>query len=215
MFVLILGLYIIASMYLRRSVRQSKLRGTYGEREVDAILAGIAEKMGGIEFLDLLLKKGTHYTQIDNILLTSKALYVIETKDYSGWIFGSQKNKYWTQTFRSHKGVKKYKFYNPIMQNKTHIDFLKDSVPILNSIPIYNIIVFTGSGNLKNIEHNNDIHVIYSYGLKYLIDEKQEELPSKLSLEAMINITDELYRLNTYDFDEKQNHISQVQNKHC
>ena len=209
----IILLYLLISIYLKRSAKKAVLRGTYGEREVDSILSGIAEKVGGIEFLDLLLVNGDHFTQIDNMLLTSKALYVIETKDYSGWIFGSQYNTYWTQTFKSRQGIKKYKFYNPIMQNQTHIEILKKLIPVFHEIPIINIIVFTGSGNLKDIKHNEDIHVIYSYGLKYLINELEIKYRDILSINSMMEITDKLYQLNSNEYEDEQKHILNIKNK--
>jgi len=58
-----------------------------------------------------LKKRNGKYTEIDLILVTQKGLFVIESKNYGGWIFGSEHNDNWTQTFR---GGQKHKFYNPI-----------------------------------------------------------------------------------------------------
>ncbi|MFM9943707.1 MAG: nuclease-related domain-containing protein, partial [Bacteroidia bacterium] len=45
----------------------------------------------------------------------------------------------------------KYRFYNPIMQNDTHIAELKRQLYQFENIPFYSIIVFYGDCNLKNI----------------------------------------------------------------
>ena len=58
-------------------------------------------------------------TEIDLILLHETGIYVFESKNYSGWIFGNEKHQYWTQSL---KGGRKFKFYNPIFQNRTHIN---------------------------------------------------------------------------------------------
>ena len=61
-------------------------------------------------------------TEIDLIMLSPTGIYVFESKNYSGWIFGNEKSRYWTQTLESKQ---KNKFYNPIWQNKGHITALK------------------------------------------------------------------------------------------
>lgn len=49
-------------------------------------------------------------TEVDLIYINTSGIYVIESKNYSGWIFGDFKQKYWTQTFKTEK----HKFYNPV-----------------------------------------------------------------------------------------------------
>ena len=55
-------------------------------------------------------------TQIDHILLSPFGIFVIETKNYKGWIFGSQHQKTWTQKIYK----KSFKFQNPLHQNYKH-----------------------------------------------------------------------------------------------
>lgn len=55
--------------------------------------------------------------EIDMIMLCQKGIYVIENKNYSGWIFGDEKSKNWCETLKG----KKYFFYNPIKQNRTTV----------------------------------------------------------------------------------------------
>lgn len=62
-------------------------------------------------------------SEIDIILIHEKGIYVLESKNYSGWIFGSAEQKNWTQCFNKNK---KYQFYNPILQNQTHINALSN-----------------------------------------------------------------------------------------
>lgn len=73
-------------------------------------------------FHDLYLphpsEEGT--TQIDHVVVSPFGIFVIETKNYRGWIFGSEKQAQWTQQiFR-----KKHKFQNPLHQNKLHVKAL-------------------------------------------------------------------------------------------
>ena len=74
-------------------------------------------------------------SEIDLIMLHQKGLFVFESKNYSGWIFGNENNKKWTQTLPTGYGEShKEQFYNPIMQNATHISavrkYIDDTIPI-------------------------------------------------------------------------------------
>lgn len=61
-------------------------------------------------------------TEINLIMISASGIYVFESKNYSGWIFGDENTKFWTQAL---KGGKNFRFYNPIWQNKRHISVLQ------------------------------------------------------------------------------------------
>lgn len=113
-------------------------------------------------FHNLYVRKSNgKYAQIDVVALTNRGLIVFEVKNYSGWIFGNEQQKYWTQVLAY--GKCKYKLYNPIMQNAEHIRALRQNLPQNPSIPIYSIVVFYGSAELKNIScSSHDTYLIYS-----------------------------------------------------
>lgn len=92
-------------------------------------------------------------TEIDIILIHEMGIYVIESKNYKGWIFGSENEKYWTQTlYRSNgygtKNVQKNHFYNPVIQNKGHIKLLRQYLN-MPEVPVYSYIVFGNEATLK------------------------------------------------------------------
>ena len=65
------------------------------------------------------------------VFLHESGLYVIESKNYSGWIFGNEEQDHWTQCLRGKfHTTQKHSFYNPLLQNETHIcalmELLKD-----------------------------------------------------------------------------------------
>lgn len=94
------------------------------------------------------------YTQTDLVVATRQGLLAFEIKDYSGWIFGNYRQKYWTQVLAY--GREKHRFYNPIMQNNGHIQAIRDNLRSNYNIPIYSIIVFHGNCTLKNITAASD-----------------------------------------------------------
>lgn len=74
-----------------------------------------------LNHITLTLEDGT--TQIDHILVSRFGVFVIETKNYSGWIFANAKQATWTQVLFH----KKFKFQNPIFQNMRHVNAVKMS----------------------------------------------------------------------------------------
>ena len=112
-------------------------------------------------FHDCYLRRGSgSYTQIDIIVATKAGLITFEIKDYSGWIFGDLKQKYWTQMLAY--GRKKYRFYNPVMQSNGHILALRENLPHNSLIPIFSIVVFYGNCKLKNVHISSDnVFIIY------------------------------------------------------
>lgn len=125
------------------------------------------------------------YAQIDVAALTSKGLIVFEVKNYSGWIYGSEDQPYWTKVLG-----RKYRFYNPIMQNDKHIKALHQNLPQNTDIPIYSVVVFYGSAELKNIScsHSN-VYLIYSDSVYDVLQSiKNKTLTKDFNREEVWNI---------------------------
>lgn len=91
------------------------------------------------------LQLGDGTTQVDHILVSRFGVFVIETKDYKGWIFANAKQANWTQVlFRA-----KFKFQNPILQNLRHLRAVHDLLDFLPSDAIRSVVVFTGEAEFK------------------------------------------------------------------
>jgi hypothetical protein len=89
-------------------------------------------------------KDGT--TQVDHILVSRFGVFVIETKDYKGWIFANAKQANWTQVLFRHK----FKFQNPILQNFRHVRAVQGLLDFLPPDAIKSIVVFTGEAEFKS-----------------------------------------------------------------
>ena len=70
---------------------------------------------------NVTLQTGEGTTQIDHVLVADTGIFVIETKHYSGWIFGEPHGDRWTQVIYR----KKSRFQNPIRQNFGHVKALQ------------------------------------------------------------------------------------------
>ena len=83
--------------------------------------------------------------QIDCIAINHGGIFVFESKDYAGWIYGHGNRIHWTQVLNY--GKDKHQFYNPVKQNESHVKVIKDLFS--TNIPIYSVIVFGREATLK------------------------------------------------------------------
>lgn len=93
--------------------------------------------------ITLPIEDGT--TQIDHILVSRYGIFVIETKHYTGWIFGDEKSRIWTQIIYNFKS----KFQNPIHQNYKHLITIGKILDFIPKDNIHSIVVFTGDARFK------------------------------------------------------------------
>jgi len=126
-----------------------------------------------INHVTLQMKNGT--TQVDHILVSRFGVWVIETKDYKGWIFGGAKQRSWTQVlFRA-----KFRFQNPIHQNMRHVRAVQDLLHFLPPGAIKSVVVFTGEAKFKTEIPQG---VIYISGL---VDYLRSHIEEVMSLDRL------------------------------
>lgn len=89
----------------------------------------------------------TSTSEIDVVMLHAKGVFVIESKNYSGWIFGSADQRNWTVTFNANS---KTQFYNPIKQNRSHVKALSNYL-YLEEAAFHSYIVFSERCELKKV----------------------------------------------------------------
>ena len=108
-------------------------------------------------------------SQIDHIVLSVYGIFVIETKNYSGSIYGLEHREYWSQYINKNKN----QFYNPILQNAGHVRALRQYLKGFGSIPVTPIVVFSDKADLKvNCEES----IVINWGLLLqTIQQYQEE----------------------------------------
>jgi len=121
-----------------------------------------------IKNVTLSLKDGST-TQIDHILVSKYGIFVIETKNMKGWIFGGEHQKEWTQqNFKE-----KHKFQNPLRQNYRHLKALEEILEV-PSTALTSVIAFVGECTFKTTMPENVFRGI-SY-TKYIKSFDQERL---------------------------------------
>lgn len=95
-------------------------------------------------FHDTIIPSSNGTTQIDHILVSRYGVFIVETKNKAGWIFGSEDQASWTQVIYG----KKYSFQNPLRQTYRQKKVLAEFLQIDESI-IHPIIYFAGDSKFK------------------------------------------------------------------
>lgn len=142
-FILILSFVIIYFLLKTIKTNKSKKIGSNGEKSVKLILNKISKKKKYKLLNNVYLPLYDSTTEIDHIVIGDFGIVVVETKAVNGEIYANENEKEWTHII----GTKKHKLYNPLMQNKTHINCIQH---ILRKEKIYNVnidslVVFAGN----------------------------------------------------------------------
>ena len=140
-------------------LKNPTVRGKEGENKVKR---AIGETIESIQYVinNLTVYNNGNTSQIDHIVINTHGVFVIETKNYSGEIYGQETQREWTQVLAY--GKVKNKFYNPVKQNATHVYYVRN---IVGDLPIYSLIVFVQN----NTSHINAKGVIPLSKLKKVL----------------------------------------------
>ncbi len=118
-------------------------------------------------------------TQIDHVFLSPYGLFVLETKNMSGWIFGSEKQAQWTQKLYKHT----FKFQNPLRQNYKHLKALEATLGV-SPEHLHSVITFVGGSTFKTEVPAN---VTQGIGFIRYIKSFQQPVFSESKVDAMLH----------------------------
>lgn len=161
-FAFLLGLLLEGLKYFVKRI----LKGIVGEKIISVLLSGLPKEQY-ILLNDVILQTEKLTTQIDHILVSVYGIFVIETKNYKGWIYGSEYAEQWTQNIYGHKS----KFYNPLRQNYGHVASLMQLLNLPKEAFI-SIVAFAGTATL-NIKSKQ--HVIYFTDINKVVLQYQDK----------------------------------------
>lgn len=185
--------------------------GSYGEKLTARELRRLSRlgRKGKTLRNAYLPKEDGETSEIDVMYITQKGIFVFESKNYSGWIFGDEDGQYWTAMLPNRQ---KNRFYNPIKQNRTHLKWLQSFVG--ENVPLFSIIVFSERCELKKVEvKSNDVKVIkrdLTYATVRSIWDASED---RLTEEEVESLYEELKKLTDVDEATKAAHIQNIKNK--
>lgn len=139
-------LFCFALSVAKRFWRSAKVKGRVGEAIVSVGVLNRLDPKTHRVFHDLVIPRpdGKGTTQIDHVVVSLFGIFVIETKNYQGWIFGDANARFWTQTIYGRKS----RFQNPLHQNALHLRALAKETGLPASV-FHNLVFFVGDVTLK------------------------------------------------------------------
>lgn len=198
------GVIAVLGWKWRQTSVHTHNKGEQGEamlrQHTDLSLAG----KGYHALHDLLIPLYESTTQIDHLYVSRYGIFVVETKNYAGWIYGDAEQKQWTQVLYQQK----YRFYNPLKQNETHIKALA----YLLKLPMetfHSIVVFVGEAEFKTALPDN---VLQGADISGYVHRFRRSLLSQAQVdEIYATLSQKRYRATAA---KKRRHVRDVQGRH-
>lgn len=180
---------------------EAKAKGYMGEKAVAAELSGLLEMQYKI-LNDVMLRTEYGTTQIDHIVVSVYGIFVIETKNYQGWITGSEFGDYWTKNMYGEK----YTFRNPLKQNYAHVKALEEKLQLSENkfIPI---VAFSSNSDIKVKTSKPVVHIGQ---LKWVIEGYREIKFDYGELDVLI---EKIKSENIVEKSARKKHVRQIQQK--
>lgn len=150
------------------------------------------------KFHDIIIPSANGTTQIDHILVSTFGVFIIETKNKAGWIFGGEDQANWTQIIFKEK----YTFQNPVRQTFRQKKILAEFIELDTSY-IYPIIYFVGDCEFKtqlplNVINSGLGRYVNKFREHILSQEKVSQIVRKLEqhlLESKLSSSDHVRSL--------------------
>ena len=121
------------------------IKGWVGEFSINLAGKIALPKRSYHKFHNVTIETDRGTTQIDHLFISKFGIFVVETKNLRGWIFGAEYDEQWTQKFPRAS----YKFQNPLRQNYAHIKALEAIIPNVPADAFYSVIAMCGKHVIK------------------------------------------------------------------
>lgn len=205
--------YAKSPYFSHRSYREfSREHGRYGEFQLWR-KARRALGKNTVWFRNLYLPKEDESTlEIDLVAVSCRGVFVFESKNYDGRIYGNEKYPNWFQMIRKdvRQAPRKYTFFNPIMQNAMHCRHLARILEE-KDIPIYSYVVFGNRCTLKNIEYKKGKAVVCR---QYSVAGHIRKHKRTLNYKRVSDIGQKLEGYGVISYKQKLAHVQAISNKH-
>jgi len=140
-------------------------------------------------------------------MLHEEGVFVFESKNYSGWIFGGTEQRQWTQCLANKD---KRKFYNPVMQNITHINALIECLKIQPGL-CKSYIVFSERCTLKTVpEDTENYRILRRSDMLHKLELDVKARKNVLAKEQIDDMYEKLILLTQVTTEQKQNHVDRI-----
>lgn len=125
-------------------LKSPSLKGYFGELIVRVMTWIMLDKEIYHRVHNVTLPTPDGTTQIDHVFVSRFGIFVLETKNMQGWIFGAEHQAQWTQKIFK----KSFKFQNPLRQNFKHVKAIEAALQIPTET-IHSVVTFVGGSTFK------------------------------------------------------------------
>ena len=175
-------------------------KGWFGEQKTELNLWFSLDKNLYQRFHDVIIPSRNGTTQLDHILVSPYGVFIVETKNRTGWIFGSESQANWTQVVYK----KKYSFQNPLRQIYRHKKVLSKYLNVDES-NIEGVVFFNGDSKFKTELPSN----VLNYGLGSYIKQFNDIVLSDTEIQRVCNLL-----ISSEGRISKQEHLQSLHQRH-
>ncbi|MGY3887821.1 nuclease-related domain-containing protein [Aeromonas aquatica] len=136
--------YLLPLLLIATVIKTPWFKGMVGEWFLNLSIRLFLDKQDYRLLKNLTLPTEDGSTQIDHIIVSRYGVFVIETKNMKGWIFGNPAHKRWTQQIYR----RKHSFQNPLHQNYKHVMTLKSLLGLADH-QLHSVVYFIGDCTFK------------------------------------------------------------------
>jgi restriction system protein len=156
------------------------VKGYLGELLVRVSARMLLDRENYVPLHNVTLRTRDGTTQVDHVIVSPYGVFVIETKNMRGWIFGGEKQSQWTQKiFR-----KTFRFQNPLRQNYKHVRAVEEALRI-PAETAHSVVVFVGGATFKTPMPEN---VTRGVGYARYIKSFREPVFSEFDVRAFVSL---------------------------
>ena len=193
------GLLILCGVVIFICIKYgSKITGWFGEHWTKSSL-DVSDKSKYIVLNDIMIDVNGKTHQIDHIVLSKYGIFVIETKQYNGYIKGGKYDKKWVRYI---KGKEPIYYTNPIRQNYGHVKAISELLNISED-KVFNIVCIPSKNVELKIEHDGELTTGLTINNK-ITSYKEEIIDNVEELKEKIIIN------NIVDKDKRKEHIENI-----
>lgn len=186
----------------------AKQYGDIGEKIVGQRLQTIVNTYGGYLYNDFCFEDEYGFSsQIDHILITIGGVFIIETKNMVGTVYGDKDAEQWKCIKYQNGNIYEKMIGNPIIQNQGHINHLRE---MFTSIPpkMTSMVIFINT-DISNIDSNQ----VYNLpdAIRYI---EETTINSKRSREYVERINDQIRDIQSKYSIPIERHIENIKNRY-
>lgn len=191
------GVVVVVYLLARLLPSQAEYRGKRGEQRVFSILKRLPDEY--YIWNDIVLQRNGYSVQIDHVVISPYGIFVIETKNYTGWIYGNDTSDLWTKNMYGYR----YHFGNPVKQNHSHVKALANLF-CMSENSFIPIVVFLHGADLRC---NTQSTVIYA---GQLLDEIYSHNQQVMTLADVQRLASVLNAATVETEDTRKEHLNKV-----